>query len=784
MDEFRSFNEIMKHVKGKSELRLVVMGESVCKKIKFQQRAEAIKRGLHEKKSDLERVNKQHMELLKKYGLQVAKETGLNKSSSQIQLDKTPKFSKILVSSGEAYCQNEADKSNSNGYNSTNTSLNSSLKSKHENDSIGGEAGATTITNTLNTNLNDLFNQAKLKMDDLHMNNDSSDSSSFMSPNDNNKNNNNNNNNNNVTSIFSSAGHAIKNNKNGSFLSSGVSSISEQSTSTASIASSSIASSVSSSSVGVSGGQAPPPPPPYNNKNFIVVKNSTPLEKSTQNSQHLDQSTNLNTTIPFISPAIAHTPNNSNLSLSHQETNLMPKLPLPLSESMVKQTNSASDSFIDRRDHHHHRNSISSNETHPKRTFAQKYFKTTTTTSSRLVRSVSGSSMDLLSNLRLNSAQNQNGILAQHEAAAAAATPILPTSTPVLTNNHTLPATTKQQNLPAYMTENGHCSNTIAKSNSLVNVLNFSKKRSLFNKLNSLDHHLNRTTSKSTANNDSILDSSRLNSSVSSFGTVKVKDKKFFSILTNRPKFLDTPKPHKQQIMPPPSCAIMLASDATKTTPCSELTMVSVDLNGNNIKSSLMSSNEQKQSFYSNSSLNKTCNSCTGVPNFDFTTLTQSFAPLVASYSASSLAQLNKNKNHLNSIFDEDQQQEKNLKRSHFYRSSFSTSSHNHIEHSSTTTTTTTTPNNKFIAKVLSNGEMHQQGVSKHATNSFNRSASYTPNTHNEFKIFKNIRESRIFSNHHHHHHISNNAASADDEFSYQIPVIDYSNKDYVVTRL
>ena len=34
MDEFRSFNEIMKHVKGKSELRLVVMAENVCKKIK------------------------------------------------------------------------------------------------------------------------------------------------------------------------------------------------------------------------------------------------------------------------------------------------------------------------------------------------------------------------------------------------------------------------------------------------------------------------------------------------------------------------------------------------------------------------------------------------------------------------------------------------------------------------------------------------------------------------------------------------------------------------------
>ncbi|RNA14749.1 general receptor for phosphoinositides 1-associated scaffold -like isoform X1 [Brachionus plicatilis] len=69
IDQFKSFTDITKHVKGKNELRLVIMAENVCKKIQCQQRIDQIEKILAEKKLDLERVRKQEEFILKKYGI-------------------------------------------------------------------------------------------------------------------------------------------------------------------------------------------------------------------------------------------------------------------------------------------------------------------------------------------------------------------------------------------------------------------------------------------------------------------------------------------------------------------------------------------------------------------------------------------------------------------------------------------------------------------------------------------------------------------------------------------
>jgi len=102
MDEFRSFGEIMRHVKGKNELRLVVMAENVCKKIKCQQRLEQIKKILQEKRSELERLSKQEEGLLKKYScLNMTKNNSVNNNnrlaamSNGTGLQLTPKIAKF-----------------------------------------------------------------------------------------------------------------------------------------------------------------------------------------------------------------------------------------------------------------------------------------------------------------------------------------------------------------------------------------------------------------------------------------------------------------------------------------------------------------------------------------------------------------------------------------------------------------------------------------------------------------------------------------------------------------
>ena len=101
MDEFRSFSEIMRHVKGKNELRLVVMAENVCKKIKCQQRLEQIKKLLQDKRNELERLSKQEESLFRKYGLNIANNKNNNfnnngrvvTSTNVLQL--TPKIAKF-----------------------------------------------------------------------------------------------------------------------------------------------------------------------------------------------------------------------------------------------------------------------------------------------------------------------------------------------------------------------------------------------------------------------------------------------------------------------------------------------------------------------------------------------------------------------------------------------------------------------------------------------------------------------------------------------------------------
>lgn len=64
INEFKNLHEIMIHVRGKHDLRLVVMCENVCKKIQLQQRVESLKKKLENKKKELERLTKQQDSIL------------------------------------------------------------------------------------------------------------------------------------------------------------------------------------------------------------------------------------------------------------------------------------------------------------------------------------------------------------------------------------------------------------------------------------------------------------------------------------------------------------------------------------------------------------------------------------------------------------------------------------------------------------------------------------------------------------------------------------------------
>lgn len=56
LSEFRSFAEITQHVRGKNELRLVLMAENISKRIQCQLKAEQIRRILVEKRAQLDKV--------------------------------------------------------------------------------------------------------------------------------------------------------------------------------------------------------------------------------------------------------------------------------------------------------------------------------------------------------------------------------------------------------------------------------------------------------------------------------------------------------------------------------------------------------------------------------------------------------------------------------------------------------------------------------------------------------------------------------------------------------
>ena len=169
--------------------------------------------------------------------------------------------------------------------------------------------------------------------------------------------------------------------------------------------------------------------------------------------------------------------------------------------------------------------------------------------------------------------------------------------------------------------------------------------------------------------------------------------------------------------------------------------------------------------------------------NLDYTALAQSFGPLVASSSASSLAHC-KTKLQKETIVHKS-----NLIRSPRSRASFNTT-HDHQHHHYHTTNNEKGNSNMFIAKIISSGCGSgigsggvKNGLILHA-NSFHRSSSYTPNTLNEYKIFKAIKEGTANNG---NKNANANGTYANesliDEF-YQIPVIDYSNKDFVITRL
>jgi hypothetical protein len=93
VNEFKSFSDIMKHVKGKNELRLVVMTEQMCKKINLQQRIDQLKTLIAEKKTDLDKLESKKSSLFKKYNINIEE-----KSKNDIQCTR-PDEKLIVISS-------------------------------------------------------------------------------------------------------------------------------------------------------------------------------------------------------------------------------------------------------------------------------------------------------------------------------------------------------------------------------------------------------------------------------------------------------------------------------------------------------------------------------------------------------------------------------------------------------------------------------------------------------------------------------------------------------------
>ena len=122
INEFKSFGEISQHVKGKNELRMVVMAENVSKRIQCLLKAEQIRRILADKRAQLEKMNDQADELMKKYGLAMANTTSSldGKAPPSDGLSLTNSTTSSLSSSTTA-------NSNSTSHDITNNPLNSKI---------------------------------------------------------------------------------------------------------------------------------------------------------------------------------------------------------------------------------------------------------------------------------------------------------------------------------------------------------------------------------------------------------------------------------------------------------------------------------------------------------------------------------------------------------------------------------------------------------------------------------------------------------------------------------
>jgi hypothetical protein len=97
IDEFKSLNEIMAHVRNKLELRLVIMCENICKKIQLKQRYAKLKQKISDKKLELERISMQEESIRKKYLIS----SPLNNTNNNVIIENGCFISPNQISSSE-----------------------------------------------------------------------------------------------------------------------------------------------------------------------------------------------------------------------------------------------------------------------------------------------------------------------------------------------------------------------------------------------------------------------------------------------------------------------------------------------------------------------------------------------------------------------------------------------------------------------------------------------------------------------------------------------------------
>ena len=97
IDEFKSLNEIMAHVRNKLELRLVIMCENICKKIQLKQRYAKLKQKISDKKLELERISMQEESIRKKYLIS----SPLNNTNNNVIIENSSFISPNQISSSE-----------------------------------------------------------------------------------------------------------------------------------------------------------------------------------------------------------------------------------------------------------------------------------------------------------------------------------------------------------------------------------------------------------------------------------------------------------------------------------------------------------------------------------------------------------------------------------------------------------------------------------------------------------------------------------------------------------